>query len=467
MPRVLLLLPTATYRAADFVAAAARLGVEVVVGSEHRQALSRSMSDRAVVVPLDRPGAAVEAIAALHRRAPLDAVVAVDDQGVLVAASAGELVGFPHNPPDSVSATRDKAKMRRRLAAASVSQPRFVAVAVSRAPGSTGEQAGAQTSAQVVAAARAVGYPCVVKPVDRAASQGVIRADDDAGAAQAARRILAILGGEAGELLVEEYVAGPEVALEGLLRAGRLHTLAIFDKPDPMDGPFFEETIYVTPSAEPGRVLRQVEACVASATTALGLVEGPVHAEVRLAARHYPVVIEPVVIEPVVIEVAARSIGGLCGRALRFSNGRGEPASLEEIILGHALGLDLVPRPGTRRALATVARTAVDRTAGGDGAGASGVMMLPIRAGGVLEGVSGVEEAREVVGITGVEISVAAGRPVVPLPEGGRYLGFLFARGPDPASVVAALRQAEGCLHVNLRPGGEPPARAGAGTLRS
>ncbi len=228
-----MLLPTATYRAPDFVAAAAGLGVDVVVGSEHRQALSGSMGDRVVVVPLADVDAAVGAIVALHRRSPLDAVLAVDDQGVVIASAAAACLGLRHNPPDAVAATRDKAIMRERLGAASLPQPTYRIVS----PGS-----------EVASAAAEIGYPCVVKPVSRSASQGVIRVDDAIQADAAAVRIRAMTANCPEPLLVERFVPGDEIAVEGLLTRGRLEVLAVFDKPDPLDGPFFEETIYVTPS---------------------------------------------------------------------------------------------------------------------------------------------------------------------------------------------------------------------------
>jgi biotin carboxylase len=202
MPRILLLLPTATYRASDFVASAARLGVDVVVGSEHRQALSGSMGDRAVVVPLADVDAAVSAIVTLHRRSPLDAVLAVDDQGVVVASVAATRLGFRHNPPDAVAATRDKSIMRERLDTASLPQPAYRIVAL---------------GADVAAAAAEVGYPCVVKPVSRSASQGVIRVDEAIEAEAAAVRIRALTASSPEPLLVESFVPGEEVDVEGLL----------------------------------------------------------------------------------------------------------------------------------------------------------------------------------------------------------------------------------------------------------
>jgi biotin carboxylase len=407
VPRVLLLLPTATYRASDFLEAAKALGVEVIVGSEEAPALAVTMGDRALAVPLADPDGAARVIVDHEQRASVDAVVAVDDQGVMAAATASVALGLPHNPPSAVAATRDKAALRRALAGAEVDQPRFAVV----------EEGG-----DVGAAAAEVGLPCVVKPVALSGSRGVIRADTAAEAEAVAGRVRAILtdAGEdcGGPLLVERYVPGAEVAVEGLLRGGQLEVLALFDKPDPLEGPYFEETIYVTPSRLPPAVQSAVVDAAGRAATALGLVEGPVHAELRVGDDG----------RPWVLEVAARSIGGLCSRALRFGAG----VSLEEVILRHALGLPLdeLRREGV----------------------ASGVMMIPIPRTGVLEGVDGQDEARDVAGVEGLEITVARGRTVQALPEGDRYLGFLFARGESPEEVEGTLRTAHGKLEVRITP---------------
>jgi biotin carboxylase len=394
VPRVLLLLPTTTYRAPDFVRAATRLGVEVVVGSDEIPVLPGSESDRVVEVPLDEPDAAAAAIVALDERRGVDAVVAVDDRGVVAAAAAGERLGFPHNPPDAVAATRDKAAMRRALADAEVPQPLF-----------------AVTDRQLDAVP-VIPFPWVLKPLDRAGSQGVIRADDLESARAAAARVRAVTD---GPVLVEQYVPGVEVAVEGLLRDGALTVLAVFDKPDPLAGPYFEETIYVTPSRLDPVVLARVGDLTARACAALGLVEGPVHAELRLDGERIHV-----------IEVAARSIGGLCARTLQF--GAGIP--LEELVLRHALGM---PLDGLTRA-----------------PGASGVMMLPIPRAGTLREVRGQDAARAVPGVTGLEITIPRGRAVVPLPEGDRYLGFVFARGETPADVERDLRAAHAALDIDI-----------------
>ena len=252
MPRVLLLVPTASYRAPDFVRAAKTLGIELIVGSEELPPIA---NDVAIHVPLDDPEAAVAIIDELDRTRGIDAVVAVDDQGIVAAAVVGMRLGFPHNPSDAVAATRDKLALRSRLAAAEVPQPAF------------------STSPD------AVGYPCVVKPAGLAASRGVIRCNSPAEYSDALARIRAFWN---GEVIVEQYVDGVEVAVEALLRAGELTVLALFDKPDPLVGPYFEETIYVTPSRLPSSTQDAIARVVARAATAVGLTEGPIHAEVRV-----------------------------------------------------------------------------------------------------------------------------------------------------------------------------------------
>ena len=409
MDRLLLILPSATYRAADFMTAAREMGVAITVASERRATMSETMGDRALTLRLSDPQDAAETIIARARDTPFAAIVGVDDQGVMAAALASERLGLAHNPPAAVARTRDKAASRQALADAKVPQPRFVLLP----PG-----------ADVPTATRTIGLPCVVKPLSLSGSQGVIRADDldqARSAAERVRRILAAAGQPAdAPLLLESYLPGAEVAVEGLLRSGRLEVLAIFDKPDPLEGPYFEETLYVTPSRLPATVLAEVSRVTARAAEALGLREGPVHAELRVSDRRVGM-----------LELAARSIGGLCSRALRFGAG----VSLEQLILRHALGL----------AFEELSRESP----------AAGVMMIPIPRGGTLVQVDGQEQARAVPGVDGLEIAIARGRPVVPLPEGDRYLGFLFARGSTPDAVERSLREAHACLRIRI----ESPSR--------
>jgi len=411
--RVLLLLPTTTYRAHDFIRAAGHLGVETVVGSDRKQALQDLQPTRGVTLELRDPEKAAGQIAAFDAKHHLSAVIPTDDETAVVSAAASARLGLPHNPPEAARAARRKDVLRRVLHDAHVPTPRFSLMTLEDDPG---------------AAARKQIFPVVLKPTFLAASRGVIRADDAEQFVAAFRRIAALLGqsdvkehgGDAGRLvLVEEFVPGVEVALEGILLASRLKVLALFDKPDPLDGPFFEETIYVTPSRLSARVQKAIAATTASAARALGLREGPVHAELRVNDRG-----------PWLIEVAARSIGGLCSRTLRFGTG----LSLEEVVLMHALGRDV-------RALRRQPRPA-------------GVMMIPIPRAGVLRGVSGLTAARLVPGIEDVTVSATIGRPLVPLPEGASYLGFIFARAKTPALVEAALRRAHARLAFDIEPAG-------------
>ena len=325
----------------------------------------------------------------------------MDDDTVILAATAAQALGLASNPIPAVLAARDKYRQRVVLAEHGVPVPEFALHRIEEDP---------------EAVARQAAYPCVLKPLRLSASRGVIRADDPAGFVAAFRRLKAILGqpdvaacGEpARQFLVERFVPGPEVALEGLLVGGRLHVLAVFDKPDPLNGPFFEETIYITPSRLPGEAQTLIEECAARSARALSLVEGPVHAELRYHSGG-----------PWLIELAARPIGGRCSAALRFERGM----SLEELILRHALGMEIPSFEREREA--------------------SGVMMIPIPRAGVLRDVQGLVEARAVPGIEEIAITAHPGEELVPLPEGSRYLGFVFARGASPEQVEAALREAQ------------------------
>lgn len=403
MPRVLVILPTATYRAADFVAAAEALGVELAIASEEAPPLG--MGDRFVRIDCARPQQAAEALVELASRTPIDAIVPADDQGVVIAALAAERLGLPHHPAAAVAATRNKVMMRRLLDRSEVPQPSFRVAGPTDDPGEI---------------AADLGFPVVIKPLSLSGSRGVIKVDDREAAGAAAdriRRILATAGANPNDpLLLERFMPGPEVAVEAMVFSGEMEVIAIFDKPDPLEGPFFEETIYVTPSRLHPEVLTEIEMVTARAVRALDLTDGPVHAELRVTDGVVRVV-----------EVAARTIGGLCGRTLRFGL---LDTSLEVLVLRQALGMR---KPGLRRRVE-----------------AAGVMMLPIPRAGVLSAVSGQDEARGVAGITGLEITVPIGGRVTPLPEGDRYLGFLFARADTPAAVEEALREAHRRLDFTI-----------------
>jgi biotin carboxylase len=396
-PCVAVLLPQSSYRGDDLLAAAARLGVDVFVASDRCHVLAEQWTEGALPLDFNDPEGAARSLADAVRPRDPRAVLGTDDRTAVIAARAARLLGLPHDAPEAVEAARNKRLARERLRDANVPVPRFRVVPLD---GPVPED---------------VPFPCVVKPLVLSGSRGVIRADDPAQLRAALRRVGRLLrspevavrrDAELSHVLVEEFLAGPEVAVEGLLTKGELTVLAVFDKPDPLDGPFFEETLYVTPSRHPEHVQREVARATADAARALGLTHGPIHAELRLTRDG-----------PRILEVAARSIGGLCGRALRFGVG----VALEELLLLHALGR--APDLPRERA-------------------ASGVLMLPIRRGGVLREVRGIDEARAVPYVTDVVMTAHPDEELVPLPEGASYLGFAFARADTPAQVEWALRRA-------------------------
>ena len=399
--RILLLLPTKTYRAKAFLSAASQLGVAVAIGSDQPQTLSELSPRKSLVINFGKPEKAMEEIVAFAQTHPIDAVVGVDDDTTILVSMVAKALSLPHNSVESARTTRSKYQMRRVLAAGGIPSPHFELASISADP------------AEI---ASGINFPCVLKPLSLSASRGVIRANNPREFVSAFQRVVSILGASdvksrkdarTEQILVEDFIPGIEVALEGILIRGRLKVLAIFDKPDPLDGPFFEETLYVTPSRLPVDVQNDIISCTARTANVLGLREGPVHAELRVNDDG-----------AWIIEIAARSIGGLCARTLRFGAG----ISLEELIIRHAIGMEVESLQRERQP--------------------AGVMMIPISHAGILQEVCGKTEAEKVSGIEEVTISIPIGKEVLPLPEGASYLGFIFARGNTPESVQAALREA-------------------------
>jgi biotin carboxylase len=405
---VLLLVPARTYRAADFLLAAARMDLNLVIGSDG----ALPLGDRPVIpVSLVDPDRSASRIAALC--GPVDAVIAADTPMLELAATVAARLGLPHNPAEAIRNAADKARQRHRWADAGVPQPRFGIVPAAAPAGAIRQ------------AAETVGLPCVVKAISLSASQGVLRADDAAAAVTAARRIREILAAarrpDREPLLIEEYLPGPEISIDGLVTGAGLTVTAVFDKPATPDGPTFEETLLVAPSRLSGPVLASAVATAGKAARALGLTCGPVHAELSIDDRGS----QP---RPAMLELAARSIGGLCSRALRFPDGQ----TLEELILANALG-----RP------VPAASHAPDQ--------AAGVYMLPVPRAGMLRAVEGRDSAAAIPGITGLTITIPVGQPVRPLPDGDRYLGFIFAAATTRHEVEQALTAARDQLRVTIQ----------------
>lgn len=402
-PRVLLLLPTRTYRATDFLDAALNLDVEVVVASEE-PATTKDLSPRdTLVLNFRDPTIGTQSIKEYAETHPIAAIVGVDDDTTMLATTASAALGLPHNPISSALATRNKLLLRQTLEDKGVSVPNYRRLSI--------DDDAEKNSRQI-------DYPCILKPLSLSASRGVIRADNPTEFVTAFQRITVLLnkvkesrGTDADDpyqyILVEDYIPGIEVALEGILISGELKTLALFDKPDPLEGPFFEETLYITPSRLPDNVQEEIHKATAEAATALGLRHGPIHAELRYNEKGAHL-----------IEIAARTIGGLCSRTLKFGTG----ISLEELVIRHAIGdsVDSFSRENQ----------------------AAGVMMIPVPKAGILGEVRRKKEALNVENIEEVNITISVGAEVVPLPEGDKYLGFIFARGETPEIVEASLRKA-------------------------
>jgi biotin carboxylase len=388
--RLLLFASTTGYQIRVFETAARRLGMELTLATDRCHVMDDPWGDRALAVKFDRITESVETLRGLE----FDGVAAVGDRPAVLAAEAAAALGIPFHPPEAARACHDKFAARQLYQAAGLTVPWFVRGEFADGP---------------KALAGRVQYPCVLKPLGLSASRGVIRANDESEFTAAFRRIEKL--GES-RLTVEGYIPGREFAVEGLVTAGKFHAVAIFDKPDLLQGPFFEETIYVTPSRYPANVQRTLLQTAAQAVRALGLSQGPVHIELRYNTAG-----------AWILETAARPIGGLCARALRFRGG----APYEEVILRHAMGED-------------VRGFELD-------APASGVMMIPIPGAGIYESVEGVAEAEAVTGVDEVIITAQQGQELVPLPEGASYLGFIFARGESADLVETVLREA----HAKLR----------------
>ncbi|HTA43952.1 MAG TPA: ATP-grasp domain-containing protein [Bryobacteraceae bacterium] len=405
MPRILLIAATTGYQTRSFAAAARARGIDVILATDRCHVLEDPWGDRAIAIRFEEPDKAASILSDIA----VDGIVAVADRPTLIAALTAQKLGIPFHPPAAVAACRDKHRMRELFAAAGLAVPRNFRVALDSDLGESPARAG---------------YPCVLKPLGLSASRGVIRANNSAEFIAAFERIRRIL--EQPEIRqfhdeldraiqFEEYIEGREFALEGLMTGGELNVLAIFDKPDPLEGPFFEETIYVTPSREAADVQRAIVETTRAAVRGIGLFHGPIHAEMRVKGAQIHM-----------LEVAARPIGGLCARALRFDGGM----NLEELVMLHAIGkmpesLALSPP-------------------------ASGVMMIPVPGAGIFESVSGIEAARSVAGVDDIVVTAKQGQKLVPLPEGASYVGFIFATARDAASVEDSLRRAHAKLKFEI-----------------
>jgi biotin carboxylase len=420
MKRLLLLTTTTGYQTREFVRAAEKIGLEVVFGSDRCHRLDDPWRDGALPLKFEKPDDAARKIVEFARAKPLDAVVALGDGTPPAAARACQDLNLPYHSPAAADTCRDKYRSRERLRETGLNVPEF-----------TRFQLDADPRAIVAGDTPPTGFPCVLKPVALSASRGVIRADDPETFVAAFGRIGSLLNSPdvramrqatSDFIQVESYIDGVEVAVEGLMERGELRVLAVFDKPDALSGPYFEETIYVTPSGLARQSQARVIQTLEDAVRALGLYHGPLHAELRINGEGIWV-----------MEVAARCIGGLCSRALRFTSATPNAnLTLEELIIRLALGQDVSVFSRERAA--------------------SGVMMVPVPGEGILAGIEGLEEARKVPGIEDIVITAKPNQKLVPLPEGSSYPGFIFARGGSSELVERALRRAHAKLNFVMAP---------------
>lgn len=419
--RVLVIAPHSSYRTSAFLDAASKLGIDVLFASEGKNSVVSAYSD-GLHIDLGDTAGTLRKILEQALQHPFSGIIGTDDATTELAALAARQLDLPHNTLQAVRVARRKDLARAVLAENGIPVPNHRCIDLRR---------------PIAQQAEGVRFPCVLKPLALSASRGVIRADDIEQFVNACTRIDLLLEGEGAKesdiILAEDFIPGFEVAVEGMLCGGKLNILAVFDKPDPLDGPFFEETYYISPSRLDAETLSRIQQRIAEGCAAYGLCEGPIHAECRVNDAGVWI-----------LEIAARTIGGLCARLLSFGTGQ----NLEELVLAHAMGYPMIPATG--------------------GEGGVGVLMIPTPAAGVLRRVEGLLAAERTPLIEEVSILVRPGYKLVPWPEGSSYLGFIFARAPSPEQAEAALRQAHACLNFvvapvwSLNPASEHPL-AGSG----
>lgn len=397
MKNVLLLIPTETYRAQAFVDAAMKLDVSITIASQRQQAMAKSMGDRTLVVAMDNPPIALNQIKKFHQRKQIDAIVSVDDLGLSTAALASKALGLKHISTNSVQLTQNKLEMRLTLENSSVLQPEFQSI--------TADKHSFQSIAQEK-------FPLVVKPIGLSGSIGVIRVNDHNELSQAVKKVSEIQVqhgcNPSTPLLVETYIEGREYAAEAIVISGKLEILTIFQKPHPLTGPYFSETIYVSPPDLEPRVLAKLEKSLDSARELLGITTGPIHAEFRVTPHE----------DVFLIELAARSIGGMCSKAVPLANGQ----NLEYLILCEALEIRIEEVTTEKQA--------------------SGVYMIPAPKSGKVKDIKGVDVAKTLRWITSVDMTTTLGTELKTIPYDAKYVGFIFAKAPSTKIVISALELA-------------------------
>jgi hypothetical protein len=405
MPRLLLIAPEASYHTASFQAAGKRLGIEVILASEGHFPIVSSQSV-GLRVDFSRLSRSLRIIEATYRKTPFDGVIGTDDASLELAAIVAAAFGLPANSPLSAKVSRRKDNSRVAQREAGLVTPWFTVV-------TSNQQGGYVVPAEV-------NYPCVAKPVTLSASRGVIRVDNEQQLVAALSRIFGIIESSGPEhprvVLIESYIPGSEYVVEGLLSGGNWQTIIIFGKPNPLEGPFFEETIYIAPPDLEIGVKRNMIEVVRRACAVYGLEHGPIHAECRVNEAGVWL-----------IELTPRTIGGKCSRLFEL----GTSVALEDIVILNSLGRQVSISPPTEFI---------------------GVMMIPVPGPGIVRRIEGINAASSVEHIEAIEIDVKPGQQLVPWPEGSSYPGFIFARGSRSQLVLNALNKAHKTLRFVLAP---------------
>ena len=406
-PCVLIIAPHGSYRTFAFIQAAEKLAVNTLIASEGKHSVISAYA-KGIHLDFTQPEQLYTQLETAVSEHNLLGVIATDDYTTELAAKIAQKRGLPHNDPEAVLLTQRKDLARQRLESHSVAKPDHWRI---------------DLESELEPQLQAIRYPAVLKPIALSGSRGVIRTNNQQELIQAIERVSGLLGSmydisadAQRYLLVEEYIHGDEVAVEAMLYAGELSVLTIFDKPEPLEGPFFEESYYIMPSGLSEPMQQTIQTVLQQACDAYGLTEGPIHAECRLRDG-----------QVYIIEVAARTIGGLCGRLLNVGTGY----SLEEIVLQHAMGRPLTIKPQQQ---------------------AAGVLMIPIPQAGVLKRVEGMLAAQAVAHIEEINIQIREGHELVPLPDGASYLGFIFAYADTTSEVEQALRTAHEHLTFVIAP---------------
>ncbi len=402
---VLLIAPSGSYRIPPYIEAAKALGIGLLVVSNSKHSLVSEVA-KGISVDFDDLRLAREIILSEIKGLKILSVLATDDICVGLSSQIAQQLGLPQNNPSAARLTHRKDLAREALQLAGCNTPEFQVIKLIDASNLS----------------KSINYPVVIKPLSLSASRGVIRANDAAEFVQACRRIDSILeytgqsGYERNQVLVEAYLDGAEFAVEGIIIAGEFHLLMIFDKPEPLIGPFFEETYYLTPSQLESAQIQELINEVSRCCHAYNLTHGPVHAEARITQTGV-----------VLLELAARTIGGQCGQLIEFSTCQ----KLEELVI---LGMC-----GIKPELPSSVESA-------------GVLMIPVAKSGLLKRVEGMTDALQVEFIRDIEIHIQAGYELIPLPEGSSYLGFIFAQAPSYQQTYDALKKAYDKLNFVTQP---------------